>query len=60
MFYALALLERRRSLGLDDDQPIVIHLALTSGQSIVVDLAYTVAELEIFKARMKEILFILV
>lgn len=60
MFYALALLERRRSLSLDGDQPIVIHLALTSGKGLVVDLAYTVAELEIFKARMKEILYILV
>ena len=53
-FYALALLERRRSLGLENGNPIVIHLVMTTGNGQVIDLEYPKGELEEFKIAMRE------
>jgi len=55
-FYALALLERRRSLGLDGGDPVVIYLALTSGNGQVVKLDYTQKDLEKFKVDLEKVL----
>ena len=53
-FYALALLERRRSLGLENGNSIVIHLVMTTGNGQVIDLEYPKGELEKFKIAMRE------